>query len=70
MYRWIDRREERSIIFRYIELELFGLLHVRSYMSNHLGLARDAEMRRDEITDTCFQVRCKRNQTGTASVSS
>jgi hypothetical protein len=25
MYRRIDRREERSIIFRYIELELFGL---------------------------------------------
>lgn len=33
MYRRVGRREEGSFVFRFIELELFGPLHVTSYMS-------------------------------------
>jgi len=60
------RREEGSFIFRYIELELFGLFACH-FIHEQPPHPREREMK---IADTCFQVRCKRNQTGTESVSS
>jgi hypothetical protein len=57
-------------IFRYIEVELFGLFacHV---IHEYLSVLLNQHDRIDEeITDTCFQVRCKRNQQAQRSVSS
>jgi hypothetical protein len=45
-----------SFIFRYIEVELFGLF------ACHVIHENQHDRIDEEITDTCFQVRCKRNQ--------